>query len=871
MYIFIFFRRLAVLSTFLLTLISAFAVAIEEPAQAKVNDGVLTWTSGAQIGQEVALFGVNYAVPFAYSYRALKKRGIDHKTAIDMDVAHIARLGLDAYRVHIWDRQISDSQGNLVVNEHLELFDYLLAKLADKGIRVIITPISWWGSGYPEPDPEEPGFSSNYSKAEMNQDPHAIAAQQRYLKQFFSHVNPHNMLKYGQDPNVLAIELFNEPHHKDMLKGNETYIEGLVKVLRDLGIKKPLFYNISEQGNSPDFARRLCSTSIQGIAYQWYPTGLVKNSESAANMLATVAHYTDPFANINECQTKAKMIYEFDAADIATPIMYPAMARSFKEAGFQWATQFSYDPVAIADTNSDYNTHYLNLLYTPSKAISFLIAAEVFRQIPRLQKQADYPANNHFSTAQGKVSLDYHQDLSVLNSPSQFLYSNTTQIQAEDEAQLQQIAGVGSSPLVNYSGSGAYFLDKLKSGQWRLEVYPDVLPLQDPYQSASLKREVRRLYQQSQNMSINLRDLGKAFWVTGLNNGNTLNIKAQKATFKLLPGVYLLSKNSAQKVDLATVDHSYYLPALPKTKLAVFHQVQREWSVSDSVSFDVEVGSEQAPDKVSLLIKYRGHKNFSELEMQRAAGNHYHLTLPTKTAKWSATGQLEYAFVVSSEGQSRTFPGDAAGSPIEWDFVALLPFWQTELRASGAPVTLFDAKADRDSLVYPNSATSRWEYVIGQQSQGLALRLSSENLTHHSNETHPLVRMTLAVDNQLKNRNLNGYNTVAIKVRALQQTEYVQFSLLDADGLAKGRELEVSTNWHYLVVPLTSLVERDTLFPKSYPMFMPAVYSATKTTVQSPLNLLQGLQFAFSSNKYPPNIRKGWHAIEIAELKLLKQ
>jgi hypothetical protein len=46
------------------------------------------------------------------------------------------------------------------------------------------------------------------------------------------------------------------------------------------------------------------------------------------------------------------------------------MARSFRRAGFQWATQFAYDPMATAYANTEYQTHYVNLAYTPSKAIA---------------------------------------------------------------------------------------------------------------------------------------------------------------------------------------------------------------------------------------------------------------------------------------------------------------------------------------------------------------------------------------------------------------------------------------------------------------------------------------------------------------------
>jgi hypothetical protein len=847
----------------------------QSAASISVVDGTMIWDSGSEQGQPVALFGVNYAVPFAYSYRALQKRGIDHKAAIDMDVAHMARLGLDAYRVHVWDRQISDQQGNLLVNEHLELFDYLLLKLAEHKIRVIITPIAWWGSGYPEPDPDEPGFSSFYSKAQMNQNTQAIKAQHNYLKQFFSYINPYTQQSYGQDPNIVAIELFNEPRHEDGLKNNESYIEGLAKTVRELGIKKPLFYNISEQGNNPDFARRLCSTSIDGVAYQWYPAGLVKNSELASNLLSSVAHYQDPFADITGCKTKVKMVYEFDAADTAKSVMYPAMARSFKEAGFQWATQFAYDPAAIADTNSDYNTHYLNLLYTPSKAISFMIAAQVFRQVPLGQKQDYFPQNNHFTTAHGKVELDYAQDTSVLLSPTQFLYSNATEQQPASQAQLSQIAGVGSSPLVNYQGSGAYFLDKVSEGNWRLEVYPDVLTLQDPYQSSSLKREVARLYSKAQKISILLKELGKNFMVSGLNEGNKLTVKAKDGAFTVLPGVYLLSKNQIQSAELTKLDRDYLVPQMKSTELAVRHQVKRELSLADKVSFMVQVGSAQIPDKVELAIKYRGQRDFTTFVMQAGKANTYQVSLPKNDPEWLAAGQLEYGFVLTVNGQKTTFPGAVSGSPHDWDFVATQAFWQSELRPIGAPLTLFDALADRATTIYPNGAKSAWKYVSGEQGQGLALQLSSSDLDDNIRAQNPLIRLTLASDNQINSRNLQDFNTVAIKVRAVQQSETLQFSLLDRNGLAHGIDLDVGLGWQYLLVPISALQAVDTILPQSYPMFMSPVVSVTPQSGAEPwynnLHQLQGMQFAFSTKKGDKKQLKAWRAVEIAEVKLIQR
>lgn len=97
----------------------------------------------------MAFFGVNYTTPFAHAYRAHKALGVDIEKAIRQDVYHLARLGLDAFRVHVWDTEISDSVGNLLQNDHLKLFDYLLAELKKRNIKTIITPIAFGAMAIP--------------------------------------------------------------------------------------------------------------------------------------------------------------------------------------------------------------------------------------------------------------------------------------------------------------------------------------------------------------------------------------------------------------------------------------------------------------------------------------------------------------------------------------------------------------------------------------------------------------------------------------------------------------------------------------------------------------------------------------------------
>lgn len=484
---------------------------------------------------EASFFGVNYTVPFAYGYRSHKKLGVDPEKAIDADVYHLARLGVTAFRVHVWDTEISDSLGNLKNNEHLRLFDYLLWKLEERGIRIIITPIAFWGNGYPDKDEHTGSFSDVYGKEKALADPRAFDAQQRYLEQFFRHINPYNKKTYVNDRFVIATEINNEPHHSGLKSLTTNYINRMMAAIKGIGWTKPVFYNISE---SPWYADAVAASNANGFSFQWYPTGLVSGHEQLGNLLPNVDRYIIPFDTIPAFKNKPRMVYEFESADVMQPYMYPAMARSFKAAGFQWATQFAYDPMATAYANTEYQTHYLNLAYTPSKAISLLIAGKVFQQVPIYKSYGSYPADTLF----GAFRLSYKQQLSEMNAPAEFYYTNSTSTLPVQAKNLQHIAGVGSSQVIKYTGTGAYFLDKISPGVWRLEVMPDAVKLRDPFEKTSLDRAVTSIVSGPGEMQINLPDLGKGFGVKPLNvKGNLLAAKGMQLTVK--PGIYLLKRN----------------------------------------------------------------------------------------------------------------------------------------------------------------------------------------------------------------------------------------------------------------------------------------------------------------------------------------
>ncbi|MBD1366090.1 membrane or secreted protein [Mucilaginibacter sp. ZT4R22] len=492
---------------------------------------------------EASFFGVNYTVPFAYGYRSHKKLGVDPEKAIDADVYHLVRLGVTAFRVHVWDTEISDSLGNLKNNEHLRLFDYLLAKLEERGIRSIITPIAFWGNGYPDKDEHTGSFSDVYGKEKALVNPKAFEAQERYLIQFFRHVNPYTKKTYGADRFVIATEINNEPHHSGPKALTTTYINRMMAAIKSTGWTKPVFYNISE---SPWYADAVAASTANGFSFQWYPTGLVSGHEQLGNLLPHVDHYAIPFDTIPTFKNKPRMVYEFESGDVLQPYMYPAMARSFKTAGFQWATQFAYDPMATAYANTEYQTHYLNLAYTPSKAISLLIAGKVFKQVPIYKSYGTYPADTVFSA----FRVSYKQQLSEMNAPAEFYYSNSTSSVPVQAKALQHVAGVGSSQVIKYTGSGAYFLDRITPGVWRLEVMPDAVRLGDPFERTSLDKKVTGIAYGKQQMQINLDDLGADFNFVQINAPGT-SATANRRLVIVTPGVYLLRKKGLASTTIA--------------------------------------------------------------------------------------------------------------------------------------------------------------------------------------------------------------------------------------------------------------------------------------------------------------------------------
>ncbi|MFC6224516.1 cellulase family glycosylhydrolase [Hymenobacter artigasi] len=789
------------------------------------NKGVLRWQ---KTRQEVALFGVNYTAPFAYSYRAHQKLGVNVEQAIRQDVYHLARLGVDAFRVHVWDVEITDTAGNLLENEHLHLFDFLVNELKQRGIKLILTPIAYWNNGYPEKD-SGTGFSSIYSKGEAYTNPRAIAAQERYLTQFLNHRNPYTKKLNREDPDILAFEVCNEPKYHQPEAQVTSFADRMAAAIRVTGCRKPVFYNISE---NPDVYQAILNAKVDGLTYQWYPQGLVSNHTLRGNFLPYVDQYPIPYRTDARFRSKAKMVYEFESADIIQPVMYPFMARSFREAGFQWATQFAYDPMAIAYANTEYQTHYLNLAYTPAKALSLLIAGKAFRSVGRGQSFGRYPQDSVF----GNFRVSYRLGLSEMNSPEEFYYTANTGTAPRQPARLQHLAGVGSSPVVRYGGTGAYFLDKLAPGVWRLEVMPDAVAIRDPFEKASLSKPVTQISWNEQPLVLSLPDLGPSFSLRALNERNSYEAHTTDGRTTVRPGVYLVAASGKSTIAFTprTIFNHGELRDFAAPKGFIFlegpqqqvrHTAPAQATAGQPLRITATISGLLPTDSVFLVAQhYYGPTR--TLPMTTRSYANLEATVP---AELLYPGQLRYWLVVKKGAQALTFPGGFSGQPRDWDF-AHNEHYEVPIVAAGAPLPLFQASRDQERIEAHGLAPMSWTDYVTLPDGALALRLvQGPPRPNQPDATGPAASLRAFFGDKLAGRttDLAGFTTIVVRARSSQPNASVSLTLTTKDAVAYAAPLALSTEVREIRLPLSAFRPAALLLmPRPYPGFLPLHYQA---------------------------------------------
>jgi hypothetical protein len=802
------------------------------------KEGVMRWGDSKK---EVQGFGINYTTPFAHAYRSGKKLDVDLEKAIEDDVYHFARLGFDAFRVHVWDTEISDSLGNLLENDHLRLFDFMLTKMKERGMKIFLTPIAFWGNGYPERDEKTPGFASKYGKDACLVNPDAIAAQERYLFQFLNHVNPYTKVAYKDDPDIVGFEVSNEPHHKGTRDEVKAYINRMVAAMRKTGCKKPILYNVSHSIHRSD---AYFDSNIDGGTFQWYPTGLGAAHELRGNFLPNVDRYTIPFVADPKFKKMAKIVYEFDAADVGKSYIYPAMARSFREAGIQWATHFAYDPTFLAYANTEYNTHYMNLVYAPQKALSLKLASEVFHAVPRYKKYGSYPGNIRFEN----FRVSYEEDLAELATDKKFIYTNTTATVPPNPKTLEEINGYGNSVVVKYEGRGAYFLDKIENGVWRLEVLPDAIWVDNVFGRNNLQKTVAVINWRQWPIAINLADLGENFKAKAIT-GDIKDITVSGQTFDVKPGVFLLTRagvtaeieNTRRWKNIRL--NEFAAPLTTLTKRYVLHTPLITAAAGELVKVDASVVTSESPQQVMLSVNTSGRRQ--EIEMKKVSGYEYTASIPAEFVK---AGYLTYYIVIKSKDGTETFPSGVKGTPSDWGF-DYTQWYRVPVVPAKSALYLFSAVADaqevsrewrRGSELLPTEDPTRAEMMV----QVPKLFVKDPEFENAPAIYDYSLRYNFQPKIAGRTNGLSDFTKLVFRGRSIDKSFPIQVAVVDKNGNAFGGLIELSPSTGEYSVRIEDLRQvRLVTLPRPYPTFLPYYFEGREQQVLN-LNMIETLQIS---------------------------
>lgn len=804
---------------FPLALVAPAALMAQGPATRAVmldREGVIRWSDNRE---EVALFGANYVLPTASDYRAAGYLNLDRKKMIDEDMAQFARMGWDGLRLTFWgDWEASDAAGNLIANDHLDLQDYLIARATERGIYMLLSPIQLYGSNWPDAlqDTTAPGFGRRFGKGRMGTDPAAIAAQVNYLRQILNHVNPYTGRALKDEPAIMSIELVNEPwHHPEDLEGSIRYINALTDAVRSTGCRKLVTYNVSQDFRIGEAIRR---SKAQGVTFGWYPTGLNSGHELKGNYLRSVDSFPDMLRK--ELAGMPRIVYEFDSPDLRNSTMYPAMTRTMRTVGAQVALMFAYDMQGTASRNLGWQTHYLSLAYTPRKAMSAVISAEAMRRLPRMKAYVAYPANTRF----GEFRVSHDGNLAELVSRDALLYAGSTQSLPPDPGALSRIAGYGSSPTVAYAGEGVYFLDKVRPGLWRLEVYPDAVPVRDPFEPPSPGKIVTRIITRTWPMTVTLPDLGPTFTVQPVTAGHPGNQSAAAGRFLVTPGVYVLSGSGAMDTGslpstLGALRFGEYHPPPPDSApLSVETLSPPELRSEAGGELSARVVDQQAPDSVLVFVRPNAGGWYQRFWMRPAGGYEYAAAIPPGALR---EGPNEYVITLYRGGAGLTFPGALRQKPWDWDWHGR-ETWKLDVVASATPLTLFSPRLDAARLTFTRigDAGRRGLFRLGMS------ELSGQPIFHlelpvdSSGWSPPDYTGSLVIADRVKARGnaILAADALRLRVRGLGPRQILHVTLMEDDGTSWSAAVQVDSAWTDRILPLSEFTPaRGVMLPQGFP------------------------------------------------------
>lgn len=501
-------------------------------------------------GEKVKLWGVNYYAPFNHNFYNIEELGKDHFAAIDEDIRHFKLMNIDFIRMHLYEREITDRDGNIVENQNMKVFDYLVEQCEKNGIYLMLTPMVWWNTvknqilqdryyafWYIESQ-DAFGFSNYYSCDGMLWNQDAIDCQKRYMEGLFSRKSRVSGKQLADYSNVVVIELFNEPRHVAIwhIKEEPNPVKSMDHATYSMGKQRQKLIRLWD-----DFRNKHAEEKDEDKCFSLFRASILKNyfdnlfpivdKYFGKNVIkAQISSYDGvPHKDLKEVIESSGVeaytigtylnVNAFDAAntDTANHLEYAKKWFGIMEKGdygkmakisYEFdatATQNGYPLAAIAAMYAKHDVQMAAYFtYTPAAVAAWnpgwLVHFMSLEHTPsraagfaaageifRHQNPGDKITMEEEKWSGNEFSIERKNDFVYFKNEKIFRYSNSNAIELGDTSKIEIVSGRGSSKFATGSGNGFYHLEKLSESEWKLRIFPDQKYISAPERGKAYK------------------------------------------------------------------------------------------------------------------------------------------------------------------------------------------------------------------------------------------------------------------------------------------------------------------------------------------------------------------------------------------------
>ncbi|MEM9159046.1 MAG: hypothetical protein AAGB46_08340 [Verrucomicrobiota bacterium] len=583
-----------------MTLTSCSQEAIDPSEFVYAEDGRLYFANG----DELSLWGVNLQPCLSWEYHSLFKLiGLPEtaetlKKATDDALDEIEKMRCDVIRAHLVPSDFADQDGNLVETVYLDLLDYMVAEAAKRDIYVYLSflnPHMSYDIDVEDPSQHSPSvvpdtFLNDFERKELTIDPVFIEKSKTYVTQLLNRRNPYNQKTYKNTPEIALWEIANEPIYysykeiketrnydvfkkwaKDAgLEDNEEsyfkfrhdrtleYINAMYDTVRATGTVQPIVWNCNWHRmirGRRDVFDAIAKSKVEVVSFCNYPGQSILKRPYTKNPEDLSRHdfadflrksYTEKdwydWALTPEFMKKAKVVYEFETFYNYSSYLYPAQAEFFRAMGVQSATMWHYSMPAYAPYRN--GSHHLSLTSTPPKAMAYAIAGQTFRNTPLYH---DYDTESPTEKIGENVMYSYAKDASLYSDADNYLHTGDVSSEQlpKPHQSVKRITGLGSSPLVEYTGTGIYSVE-ISEDKIDITIEANATHLKPLWGKDFLKEIVTQLdYETAHPFELKLDNWsasGSKVSRIEANGGSSVPLIGDKLKFEALPGRYTISR-----------------------------------------------------------------------------------------------------------------------------------------------------------------------------------------------------------------------------------------------------------------------------------------------------------------------------------------